>query len=299
LTAIDGAEEYGQYFLALAQTQQGKRQSSAANQLFQQLAESPNETIRAASMLALGLRAYRAKDYKEARFLIRQACELADRCGKALITSTMCRTSLAAIHSDLGNYRASVSIMQESLPSIFLIGQRIPAYLGIELNNYACDLSRINKLEYAAKTITMAVNSPYSKMYPEWEETKNEIEAKLNNVTGIAEYRNAKRKLTDSSRDDTRLDVYTKRRQSRHIFGQIGLAETDSASKLKIDNYFDGLEQIDSICEGEFISVESYLCTNGNRGLINSKDIAEESLPELETLITESNSITASASVTG
>jgi hypothetical protein len=293
LTAIESATEYGQYFLALAESQQGKRKSNNAKKLFQHLADSPNDAVRAASMLALGLQAYRAKDYKEARCLIKHACEIADRCGKALITSTMCRTSLAAIHSDLGDYRASISLIHESLPAIYLIGQRIPAYLGMELNNYAYELNRINKPEYASQVITIALNSPYSKLYPEWSDTKSQIDAKLNNVTDMTEYRKKKSKFTESS---SRLDVYTKRKEDRRIFGKISLAES-SISCLKIDNYFNGLEKL--ICDNGSISIESYLCSDGRSGLINAKNILRNNLLKLETLITESNAIKSSDQCAG
>jgi hypothetical protein len=45
-------------------------------------------------------------------------------------------------------------------------------------NSLACELSLSNRLEEARNFINLAVASPYSRAYPEWLETRSDIEAR-------------------------------------------------------------------------------------------------------------------------
>jgi tetratricopeptide (TPR) repeat protein len=170
------SELAGRYFQALALSQQGKSDNEEAQSLFRQLGNEASEPVKAASLLALGVRAYNLNNFNEAQILINESARLAEYNNCAPLTSVISRTALAAIYSGLGNYEESLQIIKKVMPKILSLGERFPAYLGLELNNYAYDLCQSGDLITASRVIKNVIQSPFISIYPEWLETAREIE---------------------------------------------------------------------------------------------------------------------------
>jgi tetratricopeptide (TPR) repeat protein len=170
------SESAGRYFQALALSQQGKINSEEAQSLFRQLIDEASQPVQAASLLAMGVRAYNLNNFQEAQKLISEASILSNKNNCAPLTSVVSQTALAAVHSGLGNHQISLQIMKEAMPQIILWGNFFPICLGIELNNYACDLWRSGELLAASRVIQPVIQSPFVSAYPEWLETAREIQ---------------------------------------------------------------------------------------------------------------------------
>jgi tetratricopeptide (TPR) repeat protein len=152
------SESAGRYFQALALSQQGKSNSEEAQSLFRQLLNEVSQPVQAASLLALGITAYRRNDFKEAQILISEASRLANYDNSAPFTSILSKTAMAAIYSGLGNYEASLQIIKAGMPQIVYWGNFFPGYLGMEQNNYAYDLCQNGDLLTASRVIKNVFN---------------------------------------------------------------------------------------------------------------------------------------------
>jgi tetratricopeptide (TPR) repeat protein len=170
------SESAGRYFQALALSQQGKSDNEDAQFLFRQLANEASQPVKAASLLALGVRAYNLNNFNEAQILLNEASRLAEYNNCAPLTSVISKTAMAAIYSGLGNYEDSLLIIKKVLPQIISFGEVFPAYLGLELNNYAYDLCQSGDSITASHIIKNVIQSPFIAVYPEWLETAREIE---------------------------------------------------------------------------------------------------------------------------
>jgi hypothetical protein len=170
------SESAGRYFQALALSQQGKSDNDEAQFLFKQLVNEASQPVQAASLLALGVTAYRRNDFREAQILINEASILANYNNCAPLTSVLSKTAMAAINSGLGNYEESLLIMNEVMPSLIPFGTVFPICLGMELNNYAYDLCQSGDSITASRIIKSVIQSPFISVYPEWLETAKEIE---------------------------------------------------------------------------------------------------------------------------
>jgi hypothetical protein len=65
------------------------------------------------------------------------------------------------------------------LPRLALVGKVFPAYVNLELNNFAYDLAQAGECKAASQIINQVITSPLISAYPEWLETKREIDEKL------------------------------------------------------------------------------------------------------------------------
>jgi tetratricopeptide (TPR) repeat protein len=170
------SESAGLYFQALALSQQGKSKSEEAQSLFRQLIDETSQPVQAASLLALGITAYRSNHFQEAQKLINEASILANYDNCAPFTAVLSKTAMAAVYSGMGNYQTSLQVMKQTLPQIISWGHFFPSYLSIELNNYAYDLCQSGDLLTASRVIQPVIQSPFVSAYPEWLETAREIQ---------------------------------------------------------------------------------------------------------------------------
>jgi hypothetical protein len=170
------SESAGLYFHALALSQQGKSNSEEAQSLYRQLVDKASQPVRAASLLASGITAYRSNDFQEAQKLINEASILANYDNCAPFTAVLSKAAMAATYSGQGNYQASLQVMKQVMPQIILWGNLLPGYLGMELNNYAYDLCQSGDLIIASRVIQPVIQSPFVSAYPEWLETAAEIQ---------------------------------------------------------------------------------------------------------------------------
>jgi tetratricopeptide (TPR) repeat protein len=170
------SESAGRYFQALALSQQGKSDNEEAQSLFKQLADEASQPVKAASLLALGIKALTLNNFHEAQILINESLRLAEYHNCAPLTSVLSKRAMAAIYSGLGNDKESLLIMKKLMPQIISLGEVFPAYLGMELNNYAYDLCQSGDFITASHIIKNVIQSPFVSVYPEWLETAREIE---------------------------------------------------------------------------------------------------------------------------
>jgi tetratricopeptide (TPR) repeat protein len=146
--------------------------------IFERLAESSDPRIRAASILKLGGIAYRKNHEAEAQKLILLANKIA-------LSNNMCAPLIAfnaqdaysGILSAQGAHDESLRILQNNSTLVNYLGGFFPVTKGEFLNNCAYEHLQMGNFEAAWHLINKAIALPTS--YPEWLETREEIEQKL------------------------------------------------------------------------------------------------------------------------
>jgi hypothetical protein len=170
------SEFAGLYFQALAISQYGNHKDTEAQQIYERLAQDAPPAVQSAAMLALGINALQSNQIDDAKKLLTESYQISVVNNCAPITALQTQGALSALYSQQGDHYKSALIFKNMLPDVCIWGRVFPAYLGIELNNYAYELSQLGQFQAASHIISSVLSSPYTSTYPEWQETANEIQ---------------------------------------------------------------------------------------------------------------------------
>jgi tetratricopeptide (TPR) repeat protein len=170
------SEFAGLYFQALAISQQWKGTNEEPKRIYERLAQDAPPAVQSAAMLALGLNALQSTQLNEAKRLLTESYQIHVINHCAPITAIHAQSALAAFYSLQGDHDKSSAILNHLIPDIYTLGRAFPAYLGMELNNYAYELSQLGEFQKASRIISSVLSSPFASIYPEWQETAREID---------------------------------------------------------------------------------------------------------------------------
>ncbi len=170
------SEFAGLYFQALAISQQGNNKNKEAQQIYERLAQDSSLSVQSAAMLALGINALQSNQLDEAKRLLTESYQISVVNQCAPITAIQTQSALSALYSLQGDHDKSSLIFKNILPDICILGRAFPAYLGMELNNYSYELGQLGEFQKASHIIRSVLSSPFAKLYPEWQETADEIQ---------------------------------------------------------------------------------------------------------------------------
>ncbi len=170
------SEFAGLYFQALSISQQGNNKNQEAQQIYETLAKDAPPAVQSAAILALGMNALQSNQLDEAKRLLTESYQISviNKC--APITAIQTQDALSSLYSQQEDHFQSALILKNMLPDLFSLGRVFPAYLGIELNNYAYELGQLGQFQAASHIITNVLSTPYANLYPEWQETADEIQ---------------------------------------------------------------------------------------------------------------------------
>jgi hypothetical protein len=171
------SEDVGRYFRSLAARRLGLKEYNET--VFEELANRSSLPVRAASTLALGMRALRSKQTDDAFRLFQESYRLSTKSDRTSITTIHTITSVSQLFSQEGSHRESLEIMKAIHPAVREWGRVFPYLLGEQYNNLAYELFKTGQLAEAHYTVNKACAMPIARAYPEWFETKLEIEEKL------------------------------------------------------------------------------------------------------------------------
>lgn len=169
------SEDAGRFYYSVARIGLGLGEFDIRT--FEELAESESLSVRAASLLALGGQALRAEENDEAARLFRLSYDLCRLSGEAPLTSLHARCAMSLLLSKNGYHKKSLELLQQIQPAAYQWGSVFRILLGEQFNNVAYELSMLGELQAAQYAINKACAMPVAAYYPEWFETKKEIEA--------------------------------------------------------------------------------------------------------------------------
>ena len=177
-TGYRDLEYVGMYYKGACIQRQENGDLDQAARLLEDVAENGPPGYRMRALISLGLNAIiRAKDYRAAMSFSREALNLNSR--NRVIDYTMVvriHNELSLINSLQGNHVEALAILSSALPIAKSIRMTHPHVYFDTLNNLAVDLNEVGRHEEATHACSLALASPFASSYPEWHETRNEIE---------------------------------------------------------------------------------------------------------------------------
>jgi tetratricopeptide (TPR) repeat protein len=312
------SEPQGIFYQALSYSKQGAGEIEKSEKIFNELAESPFIPIRAASLLALGMREIRREEYREAIPLVLQSAQLAlsdNLC--APLTFIHAQNALSMILGANGAHLESIKVLESIKPLIYTAGRTFPALLGHFWNNQAYEYCQSENLLAASYCINKALRNPFVSRYPEWLETADEINSSLNiysrsqiyvpdsekyiplpekaeNVAhvdfagrgnGSSEMGEAARVLRYAAWAATWLEIYICIGPVMHLYETIPITVFGEDAEKMFIKLLTGLDEVSNGRETGEITIEAYLCSRKASALINRVGLVPPCIVEFDNLI--------------
>lgn len=162
------------HYQALCAKQEGKVES--ARKSFERIAEATSPQYRARSLQCLGATYFEQGELDSALPLYTAAGKAASRCD--LSTSIESQRMIAVIRSIHGDHKRALADLESLFPMVHAIAKHYPTLYYDYLNSLAVELGAVGRLEEANSALSIALASPYALAYPEWSETRQDLEAK-------------------------------------------------------------------------------------------------------------------------
>ena len=175
------SEDVGRYFYSIAEHRLGRKEFNKNE--FEDLAGHSSQPVRAASHLALGLWALQERKSDEALLRFQESYKLATANSAAPLTAIHTASSASYLLSLKGSHKESLDILRMIHPVVCNWGQVFPFLLGEQFNNMAYEMLQLGHLSAARYAIDRACALPVARAYPEWFETRVEIEEKQREVS--------------------------------------------------------------------------------------------------------------------
>jgi hypothetical protein len=95
----------------------------------------------------------------------------------------MARWEISIIKSLDGDHKGALSDLRGLSPLVNLVSKQTPFYFYFYCNDLAVVLGELGYIGEAKSTVDIALASPYAPLYPNWTETRLELEAKRTSAT--------------------------------------------------------------------------------------------------------------------
>jgi tetratricopeptide (TPR) repeat protein len=156
-----------------------------AEELLQSISERGLSPLRARALLALGSNHLGKKEHSQAAALYQKARDIDNNSPLNILYAAM--LSIAAV-SEEGKHGKALDALNSIASLARYIGSVHRPYWFNYLNSVASEMAGAGKPEEANKILSPAFNSPFIFAYPEWRETKKEIELQIaeNDVVSIS-----------------------------------------------------------------------------------------------------------------
>lgn len=179
---IDNARQVGCYYYAVAAYRKGQRDEADA--LLETIADDGPTTYRARAIQTLGTNRHADGCLDEAlRFQLEALRVASDRNAHGLQTTLLANWEVLIIKSDHGDHRGALSDLRKLAPLVHQFTKQKPFYFYAYCNALAIELGEVGHLDEAEAASQTALRCPIASAYPEWAETRQELEAKCTSAT--------------------------------------------------------------------------------------------------------------------
>jgi hypothetical protein len=170
-------EPVGRYYQALCIQRFGSGDVEQAARLLESAAEDAPPRYRARAMQSLGTNSCYKGDYQSALLLYSEAARFASRSEICDPYATLGTQKMTAVINSLeGNHRDAVAMLEKLFPFAHAMRSSQPSLYYDYLNSFALELCEVGRLEEANNISRIVVASPFASAYPEYRETRDEIE---------------------------------------------------------------------------------------------------------------------------
>jgi len=179
---VDAVRQIGSYYYSLAIYRKGRQDEADA--LLERIAHDGPSTYRAQALQALGAHRHGDGRLDEAlRFQLEALRAASDANTNGLQTALMARWEISIIKSLNGDHKGALSDLKGLTPLVSLVARQTPFYFYFYCNDLAVVLGELGHIGEAQTTLDIALASPYAPLYPNWAETRLELEAKRTSAT--------------------------------------------------------------------------------------------------------------------
>lgn len=179
---IDGARQIGLYYYALAINRKGH--GVEAEGLLEAVADKAPVTYRARALQTLGGNWHDKGLLDEAaRFQFEALRVASDKNAHGLQTTLLAHLEISHVKSDTGDHKGALAILESLSPLVQIVSRQNPLYFYFYHNELAVEFGELNRISEAEAASAIALASPFASAYPEWAETRQELEAKRTSAT--------------------------------------------------------------------------------------------------------------------
>ena len=170
-------ETVGRYYQALCIQRFGFGDVGQAARLLESVAENAPPRYRARAIQSLGSNSFYRGDYHSALSLYREAARFASCSNIYDAYATLGTLKMAAIINGLdGNHRDATALLENLFPLARSVRTSHPHVYYDYMNSLAVEFCEVGRLEEAKNISRIVLASPFAGAYPEWRETREEIE---------------------------------------------------------------------------------------------------------------------------
>jgi tetratricopeptide (TPR) repeat protein len=167
------AHSAGAFYQALCLKRSGSVEE--ASEILRKLTDGQSAVYRSRALQTIGIIYQEQNILDDAlRCQIEASIIAQDRGPLALLTA---HVNVSAIKSLLGDHPGALADLDRLEALATLVGTRYPAHFLCFQNERAVELNALGRTEEAKHALKLALASPFAASYPEWEETRQEIEA--------------------------------------------------------------------------------------------------------------------------
>jgi len=179
---VNAARQIGIYYYALAIKRKGRRDEAEA--VLETVADSAPTTYRARAIQTLGAgRHYNGQLDEALRFQLEALRVASDRNAHGLQTTLLARWEISIIKSLEGDHKGGLSDLESLSPLVNLVAKQNPFYYYAYCNALAVGLGELDRIAEAKAACRIALAYPFASAYPEWAETRQELEGKRTSAT--------------------------------------------------------------------------------------------------------------------
>ena len=179
---VDSARQIGSYYYAISIYRTGYKEE--ANKLLESLAEVAPSAYRARAVQTLGANYHCAGELNEAlRFQLEALRMTPGNDAQGLRTRLMAGINISIIKSLNGDHKGALSTLESLSPLVSLVTRQEPFYFYDYCNALATELGELGRVAEANNALDVALSSPYASAYPNWAETRQELDAKRTSAT--------------------------------------------------------------------------------------------------------------------
>ena len=179
---IASSRQIGFYYHALAINRTGQKDEAAA--LLETVADNAPITYRARAIQTLGANHFDEGLPEDAlRFQLDALRVASDKNAHGLQTILLANLEISHVKSDTGDHKGALRVLESISPLVQIVRLQNPLYFYFYHNELAVEFGELGLVAEAKAASNIALASPYAPAYPEWAETRLELEAKRTTAT--------------------------------------------------------------------------------------------------------------------
>lgn len=178
---VEAAQQVGLYYHAYA-INRSKRDEAKC--LLEIVANTGPIAYRARAIQTLGGIHHLSGELDEAlRFQLEALRAASDKDAHDLQTTLLAYWEISIIKSLDGDHEGALSDLKSLSPLVNLLTKQKPFYFYSYCNALSVELGELGRIEEAEAACKIALSSPFASAYPEWAETRQELEGKRTSDT--------------------------------------------------------------------------------------------------------------------